>query len=83
MVVVTGFASIGPFLAGALMTWNFPFFDGQESKYSIRWAMVLIHSGSKLVLYLASFILIFTLPMDINALTKFYDVDVKNENMEK
>jgi hypothetical protein len=45
--------------------------------------MVLIHSGSKLVLYLASFILIFTLPMDINALTKFYDVDVKNENMEK
>ena len=82
MIFVTGLGSLGPYLSGLLMSWNFPLFDGNETKDAIRWANVLVHAVTKAVLLIASFLLILTLPMDINALTKFYETK-QEENEEE
>jgi low affinity Fe/Cu permease len=82
-VFVTGLGSVGPLLVGALSTANFPLFDYADNPYSIRWSLILVNIGTRMILISCVFVLIIFLPYDIKALNTYYDEVAVVEEIEK
>jgi MFS family permease len=82
-VFVTGLGSVGPLIVGTLSTANFPLFDYADNPYSIRWALIFVNIGTRVILITCVLILIIFLPYDIKALNNYYDEVAVVEEVEK